>query len=544
MDLHRLRIIVVFFIVFALVFVGRLVYLQVFCHDALAAKADAQEFHTVELEESPRGRITDCNGVSVTADTETASLLIVPSLIGDVEKTIGLLEYDPGLSSERLMAKIYGETEDIRREPFIAKTDLTAKEAEHIEELGLGGVYVVSRQGRYYRDFPLQHLLGTLGEDENSGEIVGLSGLERVYDDVLTAGSSGKISFLVDERNRMIDPGEYYLTEKETDLAGEVLLTVDLGIQRAAESALEGHSGAMVVLDSKNGDVLAMASAPKYDPYQVTDLLSSDAYVNKALSSYPPASLFKIFISAVTVENDLAVPETMFFCDGAFPLENGSTVSCWEEEGHGFLTFNDALSLSCNPVFVKMTLEIGKERLSEAFSRWELDEDRLLGYPLNDLSSLDFSGGTDADLANIGLGENGVKLTPLNVAKMINVIAADGLLYTPRVVTEVRDSEGNTVKSFNEALAVRVLSSSTAKTVTDMMAKTFESGTARKLHLESFHMAGKTGTSETGNVWIGGFFPYEDPEYTIVILVTGGHSGVGDGGPILKKLCAYLGNLP
>ena len=103
MDLHRLRIIVGFFIVFALVFVGRLVYLQVFCHDALAAKADAQEFHTVELEESPRGRITDCNGVSVTADTETASLLIVPSLIGDVKKTTGILENELGLSSERLV---------------------------------------------------------------------------------------------------------------------------------------------------------------------------------------------------------------------------------------------------------------------------------------------------------------------------------------------------------------------------------------------------------------------------------------------------------
>ena len=507
MELHRLRIIVGFFIVFALVFVGRLVYLQVFCHDALAAKADAQEFHTVELEESPRGRITDRNGISVTADTETASLLIVPSLIGDVKKTTGILENELGLSSERLVSKIYGETEDIRREPFIAKTDLTAKEAERMEQLSLGGVYVISRQGRYYRDFPMQHLLGALGEDENSGETAGLSGLERIYDDVLSAGSSGKIRFLVDERSRMIDPGEYYLTEKETDPAGEVSLTVDLGIQRAAEAALDGHSGAVVVLDSKNADVLAMASAPEYDPYQVTDLLSSDAYVNKALSSYPPASLFKIFISAVAVEENLAAPETMFFCDGAYRMENGSIVSCWEEEGHGFLTFNDALSLSCNPVFVKMTLEIGKERLNEAFSRWELDEDRLLGYPLNELSSVEFSGGTDADLANIGLGENGVKLTPLNVAKMINVIAADGLMYTPRVVTEVLDREGNTVKKFDEALAVRVLSSSTAKTVTDMMAKTFEIGTAQKLHLESFHIAGKTGTSETGNVWIGGFFP-------------------------------------
>ncbi|MGM9567593.1 MAG: hypothetical protein ACI3W6_05405, partial [Clostridia bacterium] len=99
MNLRHLRVIVGFFIVFAVVFIGRLVYLQVFCHDNLAAKADAQEFHTVELEESPRGSVLDRNGDSITADTTTASLLIVPSLIGDAEKTAGILEETLGLSS-------------------------------------------------------------------------------------------------------------------------------------------------------------------------------------------------------------------------------------------------------------------------------------------------------------------------------------------------------------------------------------------------------------------------------------------------------------
>lgn len=543
MNRQRLKIIVGIFLVFASVFVGRLVYLQVFCHADLAAKADAQEFHTLALEESPRGRITDRGGVSITADAETASLMIVPSLMDDVAKTAEILEYTLGLSAERLITKIGGEADNTRREPFIAKTDLTMNEVQQAENLGLGGVYVLSRQGRYYRDFPLQHLLGTLEEGEESGETVGASGLERIYNDVLAGAGSRKISFLVDERNRMIDPGEYYLTEKETAKTGQVQLTVDLGIQRAAEAALSDHSGAIVVLDSQNGDVLALASSPKYDPYQVTKLSADDAYVNKALSSYPPASLFKIFISAVAIEEKQVSPETLFFCDGAFRLANGNTVSCWNKEGHGFLTFNDALSLSCNPVFVKTALTLGEERLEKSFSRWELDEDRLLGYPLNELSSLNFSGHTDADFANIGLGENGVKMTPLNVAKMINVIAADGVMYTPRVVTEVQDREGET-KNIEEDLAVRVVSAETAETVTQMMAKTFQSGTAGKLNLDSFHIAGKTGTSETGNVWIGGFFPYENPRYTVVILITGGHSGVGDGGPVLKKLCAYLGNLP
>lgn len=544
--MKRIPIIVGIFLVFTFVFVLRLFYLQVYCHGDLAAKADAQEFHTVDLEESARGVILDRNGVAVTADRESYSLLLVPSLIDNPKTTAEIIGNTLHLSPARLVSKISGRTESgeaIRKEPFVAKTDLTTGEMEKIEKISCNGVYIVSRQGRYDRDFPAQHLLGNLGQDETGGNTIGISGLERIYNDVLSGGGTKKISFLVDERNRMISPGEYYLAETEKEKTGSVQLTLDLGIQRAAEAAMNGLSGAVVVLDSENGDVLAMAGTPKYDPYQTTDPLAEDVYVNKALSAYPPASLFKIFISSVAMEENLVAPETMFFCDGAYDLENGNTVSCWQKEGHGFLTFDEALSLSCNPVFVKTALNLGKQDLNRAFSRWELGDDRLLGYPLNELSALSFSGSNDADLANIALGENGVKMTPLNVAKMINVVASGGLLHTPRIVTSVYDSSGEEDIVFDEALAVRVISDSTARTVTKMMAKTFQSGTAKKLHLESFRIAGKTGTSETGNVWIGGFFPYDHPKYTIVILVTGGRSGVGDGGPVLKKICAYLGNL-
>lgn len=553
----RIRLIVILFIIFAAAMVLRLFYLQFYCHEALSAKADAQEISTVELAEEPRGTIYDRNGNAITADTETLSLLIVPALVDDTSETVRVLSANLDFSATLLKDKIVGKSESgeaVRKTPFVARTDLTAKEAETVESLRLNGVYVVSRQGRYYRDTPALHLLGALAErseedakggTDATGEFsdsVGISGLEKIYDGVLNNSGGKKIAFLVDENNKVIESGSYFLIEDSESSTGELYLTIDLDIQRAAEAAIGDNEGAVVVMDAKNGDILALASSPKYDPYQMTENATDDVYVNKALSAYPPASLFKIFLAATALDEGVVQPETTFFCNGGYTLSNGQTISCWKEEGHGFLTFEDALSLSCNPVFVRTSISLGKDRMEEAFERWELDEDYLLGYPLNDLSGLDLEAGGEADLANAALGEKGVMMTPVNIAKMINVIAAGGLLYTPRIVEKAVDEDGNTVNSYDTALAVRVISEETAATVNGMMEKTFENGTAQSLNLEEFKIAGKTGTSETGNVWIGGFFPYDDPQYTVVILVTNGSSGVGDGGPIMKKICAYLEN--
>lgn len=553
----RIRLIVILFIVFAAAMVLRLFYLQLYCHETLSAKADTQEISTVELAEEPRGTIYDRNGNAITADTETLSLLIVPALVDDTSKTVNLLGANLDFSATLLKDKIVGKSESgetVRKTPFVAKTDLTAKEAETVESLSLNGVYVVSRQGRYDRDYPALHLLGALGvrgegaqektaATGEAGDTVGISGLEKIYDGVLNNNGGKKIGFLVDEHNKVIESGSYFLIEDSESSAGALYLTLDLDIQRAAEAAIGDHEGAVVVMDAKNGDILALASSPKYDPYQMTENASDDVYVNKALSAYPPASLFKVFLAATALDEGIVQPETTFFCNGSYTLSNGQTISCWKEEGHGFLTFEDALSLSCNPVFVRTAISLGKDRMEESFERWELDKDYLLGYPLNDLSGLDLGAGGEADLANAALGEKGVMMTPVNVAKMINVIASGGLLYTPRIVEKAVDEDGNTVSSYDTALAVRVISAETAATVNGMMVKTFENGTARSLNLEEFKIAGKTGTSETGNVWIGGFFPYDDPQYTVVILVANGSSGVGDGGPIMKKICAYLENI-
>lgn len=541
--MKRIIIISFGFIFFGFVVLMRMFYLQIFCHDELVEKANAQEFYTVQMSEPIRGDILDRNKVSIASYHPVHSLLIVPMLIDDPNSFVKKMSEISDLSEEELLKKIIGEKdggEIIRKQPFIAKGDLSEKEMEAFENTGESGVYIISRKDRYYRDLPAQHLVGALGKNDDVS--VGISGLENIYDSILSRGSDRKISFLIDEKNHLIAPDEYK-GEEIKDTSGHLELTVDLDIQRAAETALGDLSGAVVVLDSKTSDILALVSSPKYDPHFVTKLKSSDAFVNKTLQSYPPASLFKIFIAAVALEEGIAAKESAFYCDGSFKMEDGSVVSCWKKDGHGFLTFEDSLAFSCNPVYVNLALDLGKERLKVAFSQWELDKDLLLGYPLNELSSLNIAGHSSLSLANVGLGESGVFLTPINVAKMVNVIATGGYVVSPRMVTTSYDANGKLSEKFTSSEPKRVISKGTADILRNMMVKTFQTGTGKNLNLDGFDIAGKTGSSETGNVWIGGFFPYDDPRYTVVVLVTGAESGASDAGPVMKKICGYLGNL-
>ena len=543
--MRGIKWITVFFAVSAFVLLMRLCWLQIFSHEELVSKADRQDLCTVTVSEDLRGVISDRNGTPITAAEESSSLLVIPSLVEEPKETAAFLSSALSLSAKRLEDKMTDEKKDgtvYCRAPFWAKTNLSEKERETLSVYNGEGLLIVPHRCRHRKDLPALHLLGTLETDKISGKAVGTSGLERIYDDVLSGEENREIRFLIDEKNRNIADRGYFVSDTPGSSAGTVVLTLDLDIQRAAEASLGDRSGAVVVLDTKSGDVLAMASSPKYDPLQTASAENYGSYMNKALLAYPPASLFKVFLSAVALEEGIVSADSSFFCEGGISLENGATVHCWKTEGHGFLTFDDALSQSCNPVFVKTVQRIGIARLRKAFEKWELNKDYLKGYPLDDRSSFASDAFGAGDEGNIALGENGITLTPLNAAKMINVIATGGLLYTPRLVKEVRDREGNVVSSEETPFAVRVISEKTANTVKDMMSKTFSEGTAAFLGLNSFGIAGKTGSSETGSVWIGGFFPKEDPAYTVVVLVEKGNGGATDAGPIFKRLCAYLGN--
>lgn len=547
------------FLVFGLILVGRLGWLQLVAHGEMLDLADKQQVKTVEVTTANRGEVLDRNGDPITNNQETPAVLVFPSLVTDINETSASLGDALDLDADILAAKIGGvnsKGESLRYQPFYPKTSLSAQEVKAVESLELQGVFVVNYQSRYFRDTPLLHTLGSLGTvtqedilqgdldgEYEIGDIVGVSGLERIYENILKGTGGSRFGVVVDEKNQAIDKEKYYsFPGSGEETKANVKLTVDLGIQRCVEDALSEVSGSAVVLDSASGDVLALASTPEFDPYYIESPKSENAYVNKTLRGYPPASLFKIFVTAVALDKGIISPDTTVVCNGSYTLGNGREIHCWQEKGHGLMTFSQALAQSCNPVYVDLILKVGNDTLQKAFTEWELDQDTLLGYPLGEISSLTPAAG-ESSLANEVLGEEGVLLTPLNIAKMINVIASGGKVTTPRLVTAVYDEDGSLSQTFPSALTKRVISKDTVETVKDMMVKTFTEGTGASLDLAGLGIAGKTGSSETGNVWIGGFLPAENPKYTIVTLVEDGSSGVGDAGPVLKKIAGYLETL-
>ncbi len=538
--------------------IGRLAYLQFIDGEELAVIGSQQKIRSVELTQYPRGEVLDRNGEQITNTEEEPALLIFPSLINDPEEDASTIGAVIDVGAANLLQKIQGTKEDgteIRRLPFVAKSKLSNKETDALQELNLPGTFIVGQVGRYQEDYPALHILGQLGkvtsedileegmESYNEGDVIGTSGLEKIYEDVLKAESGERLGLLVDERNRFIQGEGYFIyDDEEGEKSGSISLTLDLELQRVVESAFGENQGAAVVLDVDTGDILAIASSPKYDPYFVTLPEEDDAYVNKALQTYPPASLFKIVLAAAALEEGIVTTEEEFFCPGYYSMIGGDTIACWKEEGHQTLTFGEALGESCNTVFLNVGLELGGEKITEYFEKWELDKETIIGYPLSDKTNLDFNTSLDADTANVILGEKGIQITPVNLAKMINVIATGGFLLTPRLVTEVRNGEGELEQSFPGSYPLRIVSEDIAEKVKDMMERTFIDGTAENLNMQSLTIAGKTGTSETGNVWIGGFFPADDPQYTVVILVEEGDSGVVDAGPVFKKIAGYLQN--
>lgn len=535
---------ILLFAVFGLVLLLRLVDLQIFHHRELLAAADASSLRVVTLTEPARGAILDREGRPLTAAEDSAALLVVPALLDDADVVCRRLAETLELDGDKLKSAALSESEGgetFYREAFIAEDALSESEIEAVAASSLRGVFVIEHRGRLRPERTAQHLIGSLEEERDSrGEtsLKGGSGLEALYDAVLKGERHRVLRFPVDAKGRAGDFDGYYLSEDVSGDPGSLRLSLDLDVQRLAESALGGRDGAVVILDSISGDVLALASSPKFDPRHLAEEDEGDIYVNKVFAAAAPASLFKVLTAAEALEKGIVKADTLFHCGGGCRLADGRVVSCREGRGHGLLRFDEALAASCNGVFVQTALKLGKSELREAFQRWELDDDRLTGYPLKARSRLEIDDGEGA-LANAALGEEGVALTPLNAAKMLNVVACGGLLLTPRLVTAVEDGEGREIRAFDNALPKRVISSKTAATLTEMMKKTFLTGTAASLNLGAFDPAGKTGSSESGVAWIGAFFPADHPRYTVVVMVRGG-SGAADGGPVLKTICSGL----
>jgi len=439
---------------------------------------------------------------------------------------------------------------------------------------------------RYYPYGPLAaHLLGYLQHDNDSGEgerktnynyrlpdFIGATGIEGLFNEELH-GTAGEKSVVVN-----------YLGYRQSEtvwLPAEpglnVVLTIDLDIQKAADAALQGAQanvrGAVVVMDAQNGDVLAMASAPTYDPnhrihpdpatMQVENERWNDEQLglqrNRAIyQNYHPGSIFKVIVAMAGLELGTLNPDAIYKSEGFYMVGRrriGDTAKA------GDFDFDLAMAKSSNPYFINEGLKPGVlQKIIALGQRLHLGERTGImphqetpgNFPSLKRVSSDWR---DGDTANISIGQGELDVTPVQMAVMGAAVANGGKVFWPRLVSRIETTDGAVVENYAEGRVRDYLgvSQHTLHIVhKGMLADTEDpEGTGRALSIPGWRVAGKTGTAEVENraghidkslkdTWFVSFAPEESPRYVVVATVEGGASGGLTCVPIAQKIYLAL----
>jgi len=527
----------VFFILAISVLAGRTAWLTLVRGDSLAVRGAEQQLRSIDLYQYDRGDFLDRYNRPLTGQ-ESTCLVVFPSLVEDAEKAAAALSPILGREEQALTVKMAGDSSKI------LETDLSSLEISGIESLDLPGIFLLPMHPRYSNPALAAHLIGFVGsvtkeeiaeQGLSADEVSGKSGLEKQYDSWLRGRVSPKAAVLVDERGKQAIDELRLLPAEENDTSNNVVLTLDLDYQEITETAMGQESGAVVVMEAATGDILAMVSKPGFDPVAGQTAVQGDAYVNKALYGYPPASVFKIVLVAAALEAGIA-PED-FVCEGQYQLNNGHIVNCWKNDGHGKEDMATALANSCNPYFTNLGLMLGGDAILAYAKKFGLEEPQLLGYDLPETwPSLDFNTKVEGDVANASIGERGVRLSPVQVAQLMAVVANGGKKVTPRIVKEIRRQDGTLVKSILPAEPVTAIEESTAQRLREYLAGVVTNGTGRQAASLVVHTAGKTGTSQYQGVWFAGMAPAENPRWVVAIYLPEREAGGQEGAQIFKTI--------
>lgn len=334
----------------------------------------------------------------------------------------------------------------------------------------------------------------------------------------------------------------------------DVRLTLDPKVQRAAAQALGARKGAVIALDPRNGDVLAMVSVPTYDPGGLAahgeELLADpdSPLLNRATQGkYPPGSTFKTVTAASALENGIITPETVVTCPGEVVID-GFPISCSNVvQGPGTYPFRNAFTFSVNAIFAKVGVDLGWDRLLETARRFGFGSP--LDFTLDTAPAqvvLPGAEKTKVLLASTAFGQGEILATPLQMAVIAATIANDGVRMRPRLGLAAYDS-AQEVRQLEGTEGVRVLSGGVAQTLRDFMVSVVDNGQAAGVSIPGVKVAGKTGTAETStpgvsHAWFIAFAPAEKPTIAVAVVVEGGGRGGETASPIAGQvLRAALG---
>ncbi len=547
--LQKRKIIV--FISISLAFVCltvRLAFLQLIQGKGLSTAASAQRVASSTIDK-PRGEIVDKNNIPLTGRTVKASVVLEPSLLRGKDDSINKICEVLQLDTNKVRREI-----GFSRVPLIFESDEKTKNI--LLEMGIQGVTVINSTQRYDDYSVARHILGYL----NKVDQVGSAGIEKSYEDILKTEGKNSINAITDARDNLVKGIGYRIIKEGYDSKKvNIKLTIDYHIQRIVENVMDkyGVSGAVVVEDVLNGDIVSMSSKPDYNQNQVENYLNSPKkeLFNRAVASYSIGSIFKIISASKAFESGITMGGEYYFCSGAITLGNREfKCSSFSKGGHGMIGSKDAFALSCNPYFIELGLKIGYQGLIDMAEKFGLG--KVTGLDKQGISeaagllpSKDEQH-TDGDIANLAIGQGNVMATPVQIADVAATIANGGIKNQLNLVDSIIDKDGNKVKDLKTVSGKRIISKQTADKVKELMEETVSKGTGIKANIALFGGAGgKTGSAETGqfidgekvvHAWFAGYFPANDPRYSMSVFIENGKSGGDAAAPLFKEIAEEI----
>jgi penicillin-binding protein 2 len=531
--------------------------------------------------EPARGLIYDRNGVLLANNVPSFTLYVSLEDVKDRELLITQLSSLLGLEEELVRKKLTARGN--KQLPRKVKDRLTLREATLVEShrLDLPGVMVqVESQRNYPGGVTASHLLGYVGEvspdqlekpesaDLHQGSIVGQYGVEK-YFDRLVRGQAGQKSIEVDA----VGHEKRTVVVEEPHSGDNLYLTIDSRLQKVAEHLLGDETGAIVALDPRTGDVLAMASRPGFDPNilsreltpkQWTEIVQDEGRpLNNRASQgqYPPGSVFKVMMAAAALETNTVTPSTTIHCNGGYQFGR-RLYHDWKAGGHGSVDLRRALVQSCDVYFYTVGQRMGIEVMASYAHQFGLGEETGIELPSERIGIVPSEAWKrkaknepwlPGETISASIGQGYVNVTPLQMASLIGTVANNGVAYRPRLVQAVMDRATGELKQ-RLAVSSRTLKlkPGTLPLIKEALAGVVKEGTATRAQSTLVTIAGKTGTAQTmalrtgpekdipkkfrDHAWFVAFAPVDAP--TIAVAVLGEHMGHGGAAaaPLAKEL--------
>ena len=539
---------------FFFVLIGRLACLQIKEGEIYSAKAAEQWYRDLPLA-AGRGIIYDRTGNTIADNMTVYTVYVRPGSVTEPERVAEVLSDELGADKAKLEEKIRLRAVS----EITVRKNVDAVTGKKLINLGLDGVYFSADYKRCYA-YPefLAQVVGFTDADN-----VGQNGLEGYYDKYIK-GIAGSELVQSDNGGKEISTKErFYIPPVK---GANVYTSLDINIQAYCEQAVysateewKAKGATVAVMRANDGGIVAMAQSPSYslDDLPRDDVEKLNAYSkNKMIVDvYEPGSTFKIFTTAIAIENGVVNDNSRFFCAG-HRMVDGQRIRCWRSRGHGSQNLAEGVKNSCNCVFMDLALRLGTDKLYTG----------LKSFGFGAKTGVDFFGESSGlmmnskkvksvDLARIGFGQ-AIAVTPVQMLVGVCEAVNGGKKVSPHFVEKIAYDDGKTLYEFSSP-DIRIIGERTSAEMRTLLENVVKEGSGKKASVTGYRIGGKTGTAqkyENGHIATGkyvssfvGFAPADDPEYVILMTVDEPSSGAYYGsivaapyvGDIFSKIFAY-----